>query len=397
MKESSSWYSTCSSLTTSGISGILVDLELTDELDLNNPFIFASLGLPNLDFYCFGLSTARHLSTTLHLCSPTRFSRSYVCVLSEPHCEFPGLLYVPDKEYDLSCQYLNGDWEYVEIECPELGVQLFEEGFLSYYPVQFLEELRDFPPIICHTIKNIQDEQLKQRRKTDHPLVLRIWSTVPEFKSENFMEVKPAKHCIVINPRMNDYTVELKMGRIPLKLDDPLSIMNLWRTVKRGFMINAVQELATRQVLAKNERIIIFGEGMSNLGSWGQLLNLGDYTYSNGRWWSKTYKDPKELIDDNIAASSDGTWHLEYCSTCEEWGHDSCDSQEDWEPISPDNYDPFDEDYYALVIKSLEEFLSSAPTRRHKKTVLSSAFICRHKKTKVNSILSATRHGTIHE
>jgi hypothetical protein len=69
MKESSSWYSTCSSLTTSGISGILVDLELTDELDLNNLYIFASLGLPDLDFYCFGLSTARHLSTTLHLFS----------------------------------------------------------------------------------------------------------------------------------------------------------------------------------------------------------------------------------------------------------------------------------------------------------------------------------------
>jgi hypothetical protein len=69
-------------LTTFGISGIRVDLELTDELDLNNLFIFASLGLPGLDFYCFGLSTARHLSTTLHLCSPTMSPRSYACVLS---------------------------------------------------------------------------------------------------------------------------------------------------------------------------------------------------------------------------------------------------------------------------------------------------------------------------
>jgi hypothetical protein len=91
MKESSSWYSTCSSLTTSGISGILVDLELTDELDLNNLFIFASLGLPGSDFYCFGLSTARHLSITLHLCSPTRFPRSYVCVLSVCPPGLPGL------------------------------------------------------------------------------------------------------------------------------------------------------------------------------------------------------------------------------------------------------------------------------------------------------------------
>jgi len=63
-------------LITSGISGILVDLELVDELDLNNLFILASLGLPDLDFYCFGLSI------TLHLCSSTRFSRSDICVLS---------------------------------------------------------------------------------------------------------------------------------------------------------------------------------------------------------------------------------------------------------------------------------------------------------------------------
>jgi hypothetical protein len=50
-------------LITSGISGILVDLELDDELDLNNLFILASLGLPGLDFYCF------ILFITLHLCS----------------------------------------------------------------------------------------------------------------------------------------------------------------------------------------------------------------------------------------------------------------------------------------------------------------------------------------
>jgi hypothetical protein len=93
-------------------------------------------------------------------------------------------------------------------------------------------------------------------------------------------------------------------------------------------MTNVVQELATRQVLAKNERIIIFSEGMSTLGTWGQLLNLSDYVYSNGRWWSKTYMDPKDLIDNSIVTDSDGTWYLEYCSTCEEWGHDSCDSQE---------------------------------------------------------------------
>jgi hypothetical protein len=62
----------------------------------------------------------------------------------EPHCEFPGLIYVPDKEYGLSRQLWNGDWDHFEIGCPELGAQLFEEGFLSYYPVKHLEEIRDF-------------------------------------------------------------------------------------------------------------------------------------------------------------------------------------------------------------------------------------------------------------
>jgi hypothetical protein len=71
-------------LITYGISGILVNLELDDELDLNNLFILASLGLPGLDFYCFGLSIARHL------CSPTRSPRSYVCVLSVCPPDLPG-------------------------------------------------------------------------------------------------------------------------------------------------------------------------------------------------------------------------------------------------------------------------------------------------------------------
>jgi len=68
MNESSSWYLTCSSLTTSGISGILVDLELTDELDLNNLFILTSFCLSGLNLSCFDPSTARNLSTALYLC-----------------------------------------------------------------------------------------------------------------------------------------------------------------------------------------------------------------------------------------------------------------------------------------------------------------------------------------
>jgi hypothetical protein len=142
------------------------------------------------------------------------------------------------------------------------------------------------------------------------------------------MEVKPARHCILINPLANDYAAELRMGRIPLKFEDPLSIMNLWRTIKKGFMINVVHELSNRPVLAQNDRIIIFCKDMSVLGTWGQLLRLSDYGYSNGRWWSKTDRNPKELIDHSILSVSDSTWHLEYCTTYEEWGHDSCDFEE---------------------------------------------------------------------
>jgi hypothetical protein len=94
----------------------------------------------------------------------------------EPHCEFPGLIYVPDKEYGLSRQRWDGDWEHFEIGCPELGVQLFEEGFLSYYPVKHLEELRDFR---TNTVKSILDEQLRRNLNTNNPIVLRICSTVP--------------------------------------------------------------------------------------------------------------------------------------------------------------------------------------------------------------------------
>jgi hypothetical protein len=167
----------------------------------------------------------------------------------EPYCEFPGLIYVPDKEYGLSRQLWNGDWDHFEIGCPELGAQLFEEGFLSYYPVKHLEELRDFPNIVRDTVKSIQDEHLRTRTKINNPIILRIWSTVPEFNPNNFMEVKPAKHCILINPSVSDYATELRMGRIPLKFEDPLSIMNLWRVVKKGFMMNAVQEIRNRPVV----------------------------------------------------------------------------------------------------------------------------------------------------
>lgn len=35
-------------------------------------------------------------------------------------------------------------------------------------------------------------------------IVLRIWSIVLEFDPENYMEVKPAQHCILINQSDSD-------------------------------------------------------------------------------------------------------------------------------------------------------------------------------------------------
>jgi hypothetical protein len=112
----------------------------------------------------------------------------------EPHCSFPGLIYIPEKDYGIYKQSMNGDWEHYEIGNPELGAQLFEEGFLSYYPVRYNEELRDFPLIVHNTVKTIQND-LRKRHKGmsfNQTTVLRIWSTAPEFDQENYMEVKPA-------------------------------------------------------------------------------------------------------------------------------------------------------------------------------------------------------------
>jgi hypothetical protein len=228
----------------------------------------------------------------------------------EPHCCFPGLIYIPEKDYRISKQHMNKGWELYEIGNTELGAQLFEEGFLSYYPVKHIKEVRDFPPIVRNTVKNIQNNLQKRHlgMSVNQSTVLRIWSTVPKFDPENYMEVKSAEHCILINPFDSDLVAELRMGRIPLKLDDPLGIINLWRTFKKKFMINAVQELSPiRKVLANNDRIIIFGEDISALGIWEQLLRQSKYIYQNEKWWSQTDINPKEIIDESIALDSDGT------------------------------------------------------------------------------------------
>jgi hypothetical protein len=270
----------------------------------------------------------------------------------EPHCSFLGLIYIPEKNYGISKQRMNGDWEYYEIGNPELRAQLFEEGFLSYYPVRYNEELRDFPLIVCNTVRIIQND-LRKRHKGmsfNQTTVLRIWSTVPEFDPENYMEVKPAQHCILINPSSSDQIAELRMGRIPLKMHDPLGIMNLWRIFKKKAMINAVQELSPiRKVLAKNDRIIIFGEDISDLGIWEKLLRQSKYNYQNEKWGNQTDISPLDIIDKSIALDSDGTERLEYCTYCNEWGHDIfiCDYPEhEWQPtFSDQDYDLYD-DYY---------------------------------------------------
>jgi hypothetical protein len=149
--------------------------------------------------------------------------------------------------------------------------------------------------------------------------VMRIWSTVPEFDPENYMEVKSAQHYILINPSNSDQVAELRMGRIPLKLHDLLGIMNLWRIFKKKVMINAVQELSPiRKVLAKNDRIIIFGEDISDLRIWAKNIRQSRYSYQNEKWGNQTDVSPLNIIDKSIALDSDGTERLEYCTFCNE-------------------------------------------------------------------------------
>jgi hypothetical protein len=97
--------------------------------------------------------------------------------------------------------------------------------------------------------------------------------------------------------------------------------MNLWRIFKKKAMINAVQELSPiRKVLAKNDRIIIFGEDISDLGIWEKLLRQSKYNYQNEKWGNQTDISPFDIIDKSIALDSDGTERLEYCTYCNEWG-----------------------------------------------------------------------------
>jgi hypothetical protein len=134
-------------------------------------------------------------------------------------------------------------------------------------------------------------------------------------------------------------------------LHDPLGIMNLWRIFKKKAMINVVQKLSpVRKVLAKNDIIIIFGEDIFDLGIWEKLLHQNKYIYLNERWGNQSDMSPIDIIDKSIALESDGTERLEYCTYCNEWGHDTfiCDYPEDeWRPTFTDHdYDLYD-DYYS--------------------------------------------------
>jgi len=84
-------------------------------------------------------------------------------------------------------------------------------------------------------------------------------------------------------------------------------------------MINVVQELSpVRKVLAKNDRIIIFGEDISDLRIWAKNIRQSRYSYQNEKWGNQTDVSPLNIIDKSIALDSDGTERLEYCTFCNE-------------------------------------------------------------------------------
>jgi hypothetical protein len=80
------------------------------------------------------------------------------------------------------------------------------------------------------------------------------------------------------------------------------------------------------------------------------LLRQSKYSYQNERWRNQTDMSPIDIIDKSIVLDSDDTERIEYCTYCNEWGHDTfiCDYPGDeWRPTFTDHdYDLYD-DYYS--------------------------------------------------
>ncbi|KAL0006049.1 hypothetical protein SO802_013610 [Lithocarpus litseifolius] len=216
---------------------------------------------------------------------------------------FPGLL-VNYEDDELDEEDMNPNWL----------SQMFEFGFIRMIRVSNRDQLNQLPQII---------QQVVARTKSPS-VTIRCWSTLPKWDTDNWMNVQPSKHLVLVN----GYTHQgpWYKGDSFLSYKSPYSLAECWRNYFNNQILEVIQNLWKDYHFEGNtDRITVFG--LKPYGVATQHISIADYI--NPRNFTNPLKEP--IYE-----------HLLYCGFCNQYTtyheHD-CDNEPTWDPR--DNYSDY--------------------------------------------------------
>ena len=125
---------------------------------------------------------------------------------------------------------------------------MFEYGFIRFIRLTSHFQASQFPQIIQDAIKGFNS-----------PFVsIRCWSTLPKWERDNWMNVQPSKHLILINGHMHQRP--WFEGNSQLSFADPFTLVECWRNYFNNQIINVAQNLwKNYHFMGSTDWISVFG------------------------------------------------------------------------------------------------------------------------------------------
>ena len=160
---------------------------------------------------------------------------------------FPGLLInFDDGSYISDISDISDDDEYDRD--PYWLSQMFEYGLIRYIRLTNHFQISQLPQIIKESVKRFNT-----------PFVtIRCWSTLPQWERDNWMNVQPSKHLILING--HTHQGPWFEGNTHLSFTDPFTLIECWRNYFNNQIINVADKLWKRyHFMGSTDRIAVFG------------------------------------------------------------------------------------------------------------------------------------------
>ena len=199
---------------------------------------------------------------------------------------FPGLLI----DYDDGSYVVDDDSDEDDDRDPNWLSQMFEYG--RFIKLTSHKQVHQLPRIIQTAIKGFESSFVS----------IRCWSTLPKWERDNWMNVQPSKHLILING--HTHQGQWLEGNSHLSFKDPFALAECWRNYFNNQILDVAQNLWKDYHFIESMNRIFF------------FCGPRPYTNAIAHLWIADHCNPRSLLTPRKTPKFEP---LVYCRFCNQY------------------------------------------------------------------------------